>query len=225
MKKWIPSLFTLANLACGFIAICIGDPETASYLILLGMLFDLFDGAVARALDAQSEVGAELDSLADMVTFGAAPAYIYFLLAPKSDWYYLIPPIIFVCGSALRLAIFNTLPPSSEFKGLATPASAFFMVGIFLSYAQELHVLQLVMLDNLAYFVIPIFLSVMMLVKLPMFALKKLERSLAGNIYHLALLLVFAAALFLDPYSAPVVAVLGYVVLSVIRNILPSSSK
>ena len=70
MTKFIPSIFTSINLICGFIALIIGDHYVGSLLLLFAVGFDVIDGLAARALNAQSEIGKELDSLADLVSFG-----------------------------------------------------------------------------------------------------------------------------------------------------------
>ncbi len=106
MKKHIPSFLTCINLTCGFIAILLGDFYISGWFILVGMVFDVGDGIAARILNAQSDIGRELDSMADLVTFGVAPAYLYFLLAPGEGWVYFIPGIIYLLGSALRFSNF-----------------------------------------------------------------------------------------------------------------------
>ena len=79
MKRNIPNLITLANLSCGLFAIIFafqGYLATASLCIFLGAFFDFFDGLIARFLNANTELGKQLDSMADMVTFGVAPGFI-----------------------------------------------------------------------------------------------------------------------------------------------------
>jgi len=81
IRRAIPNLFTLSNLFCGFISIVFtanGDFKNAAILILIGMMLDSMDGRLARMLNAQSEIGKELDSLADIVTFGVAPAILVY---------------------------------------------------------------------------------------------------------------------------------------------------
>ena len=87
MKKQIPNIITSLNLLCGCIAVLFavnGDLVAASYFVLTGMFFDFFDGLAARLLRVQSEVGLQLDSLADMVTFGVVPGIIMFQLLNKA---------------------------------------------------------------------------------------------------------------------------------------------
>ena len=87
MKKQIPNLITVLNLLCGCLAILYvvsGDLVISSFLVIAGMFFDFFDGLVARLLHVQSKLGAQLDSLADMVSFGVVPGLIMFQLLNKS---------------------------------------------------------------------------------------------------------------------------------------------
>ena len=87
MKKHIPNLFTSLNLLCGCLAILFvvsGDLVIASLLVIIGMFFDFFDGLAARLLHVQSEIGKQLDSLADMVSFGVVPGLVMFQLLNKA---------------------------------------------------------------------------------------------------------------------------------------------
>ena len=84
LTRFIPNLFTLGNLFLGMLAILLainGKYSSAAIMVIVAMLLDGLDGRVARALDAQSEFGKELDSLSDMVSFGAAPALIIFMVS------------------------------------------------------------------------------------------------------------------------------------------------
>lgn len=155
MKKHIPNILTLANLFCGILAIKVGFSEhyyLAAFLVVLGAFFDFWDGFAARLLKVQGEIGKQLDSLADMVTFGVAPgvvmySFLKYYFAVKGDlgseWLpdyvspitydVFIPMIAFVIPllSAVRLAKFNiSTDQSDKFIGLPTPANALFFVFI-----------------------------------------------------------------------------------------------
>lgn len=143
MKRHIPNAITSANLLCGCISIYQmnqGDLVMAAVFILAGAFFDFFDGLAARMLKVSGEMGKQLDSLADVVSFGVAPSFIAFhLLEGATDLPYL-PYAAFLIAvfSALRLAKFNIDERQSEsFIGLPTPANALFWVGIALSYWQS----------------------------------------------------------------------------------------
>lgn len=132
INKYIPSAITAVNLASGFIAILLNDPFLSPMIILLGSLFDVFDGAVARKLNATSEFGAELDSLSDVVTFGVAPAFLYYhhVLSSSPEIISIVVTSILVIFGALRLAKFNIdTETKSNFKGMPIPS-----VGLFFAF-------------------------------------------------------------------------------------------
>jgi CDP-diacylglycerol---serine O-phosphatidyltransferase len=127
----LPNLFTTGNLFCGFWAIISVFQEKffyAAVAILLACVFDILDGKVARLSGATSKFGVQYDSLADLVSFGIAPALLAFswALRPYGKFGWLAAFLFVVCG-ALRLARFNVQSPSGEvkyFKGLPIPAAA-----------------------------------------------------------------------------------------------------
>jgi CDP-diacylglycerol--serine O-phosphatidyltransferase len=133
----LPNLLTTAGLFSGFFAIVSsmnGKFESAAVAIFVAMIFDGLDGRVARLTNTQSEFGAEYDSMADMVSFGVAPALISYNWAlsglGKIGW---LAAFIFVAGAALRLARFNTqlaVADKRYFQGLASPAAAALVAGL-----------------------------------------------------------------------------------------------
>jgi len=137
IKKHIPNAITCANLFSGCIGIVYafnGALEIAAYFVLLSGIFDFFDGLVARALNVKSPIGKELDSLADMVSFGFLPGVVLFKLLSSSDYNSeLLPYLGFVITvfSALRLAKFNVDTRQSEdFIGLNTPMNTLLIVSL-----------------------------------------------------------------------------------------------
>ncbi|MBP5382773.1 MAG: CDP-diacylglycerol--serine O-phosphatidyltransferase [Bacteroidales bacterium] len=131
MKKFIPDCITSMNLLCGIIGVVFafkGRPDIAFLLMLGGAAADFFDGFAARALDAYSDMGKELDSLSDLVTFGVLPSIMLYKLSCTcmfgESWICWIPLII-TLASGLRLAKFNVDErQSASFLGLPTPAAA-----------------------------------------------------------------------------------------------------
>jgi len=133
----LPNLFTTGALFSGFysiIAAMNGDFTHAAVAIFISMVLDGLDGRVARMTRTQSAFGAEYDSLADMVSFGIAPALVVFTwsLAPlgKAGW---IAAFVYAVGAALRLARFNTMLAVEEkryFTGLPSPAAAAIVAGV-----------------------------------------------------------------------------------------------
>ena len=143
MKKHIPNLVSSLNLFAGCISIAIAfyDIEFAVWLIFLAIILDFLDGFLARLLRVQGEYGKQLDSLADIVSFGVAPAVILFLMFLKSwnlpglslGYLYVTPYIAFLIPvfSALRLARFNLdQSQSGNFYGLPTPANALLIISV-----------------------------------------------------------------------------------------------
>lgn len=134
MKKQIPNIITLCNLTCGVMATACAaffSLSNAAFFIFLGILFDFFDGLTARALHVSSPLGKELDSLADVVTSGAAPAVILFRILSDSsygpDWSMALALTAFLVPgfSAYRLAKFNLdTRQSHSFLGLPVPCNA-----------------------------------------------------------------------------------------------------
>ncbi|RJE83022.1 CDP-diacylglycerol--serine O-phosphatidyltransferase [Paenibacillus sp. 1011MAR3C5] len=129
IAKSIPSLLTVGNLFLGVIAIILvfnEKPALAAMMVLIAMLLDGVDGRVARALNAQSEFGKELDSLSDVISFGVAPAFIMYVVAfqdlsPALAW--TATALFPICG-ALRLARFNVITSNAGyFIGLPIPAA------------------------------------------------------------------------------------------------------
>jgi len=137
----IPSLFTTGNLICGFFSVIStfnGHYLQAAIIIVLAHLLDGIDGYVARLTKTTSQFGIELDSLADLVSFGLAPAILvyYWALVPWGTWGWLAACLYVVCG-ALRLARFNVqirTVEKSHFVGLPIPAAAEMIAAIVLMY-------------------------------------------------------------------------------------------
>ena len=144
MKRHIPNAITCANLMSGCIGIvyCFnGDLKIAAYFVILSGIFDFFDGMVARALHVKSNIGKELDSLADMVSFGFLPGVIMFHLfnaSGHSNTYLPYFGFLITIFSALRLAKFNVDERQTvDFIGLNTPMNTLFIVS--LPYVAELY--------------------------------------------------------------------------------------
>jgi len=143
ITKSIPSLLTIANLSLGVISILLVFNERASLaaiMVIIAMLLDGVDGRIARALKAESEFGKELDSLADVVSFGVAPAFIMYVVAMQDVSpviAYAVTALFPVCG-ALRLARFNVKPGRpGYFTGLPIPAAGGILASVAL-FQEEL---------------------------------------------------------------------------------------
>ncbi len=133
IRTAIPNALTLANLACGVLALWLfarNQTQTGMVLILIAALLDVFDGAVARWLKAQSPVGKDLDSLADLVSFGVAPATLMaFSLPGTPNALQTFLLLLLPMSSALRLARFNhDTRQTTVFIGVPTPFNALYLL-------------------------------------------------------------------------------------------------
>ena len=206
MKKHIPNMITCCNLISGCIAISFalyGEAKWALCWIIIGAVFDFFDGMTARLLGVSSPIGKELDSLADDVTFGVAPASMVFYeltiidysdnLLPVSDY---IPYVAFLIAafSALRLAKFNLDErQSTSFIGLPTPANALFWGSLLAGMPK---IIENTGTWALLILLLLIALSCFLLVcELPMFALKFKQWGMKGNEVKYGFVILSAALL------------------------------
>ena len=136
MKKYIPNALTCCNLLCGCFGIvyCLENRNVpAAYFVWAAGVFDFFDGFAARWLKVTSPIGKELDSLADMVSFGLLPALVMYKLIGAASPNIYLPYVAFMIAvcSGLRLAIFNVDETQHDsFKGLNTPANTIFITAL-----------------------------------------------------------------------------------------------
>ena len=240
MKKHIPNTITCCNLISGCVATVFalyGIPEMALLFIILGAVFDFFDGMTARVLGVSSPIGKELDSLADDVTFGVAPASILFWFLGVIDYPSFleglrgtIPFFAFIISafSALRLAKFNLdTRQTTSFIGLPTPANALFWGSLIVGLGPHLEFCAY----TLPLILIGIVLSSWLLIaEIPMFALKFKHWDFKGNEIKYGFIVFSALALiggitygiitgnenfFYLPFSVIIVA---YIVVSIITQ-------
>ena len=220
MKKHIPNTITCCNLISGCIATWFafqGDFNMALLMIIVGAVFDFFDGMVARLLGVSSPIGKELDSLADDITFGFAPSAIVFeYLRPESE---LLPFIVFVMAafSALRLAKFNLDERQAlGVIGLPTPANALFW-GSLIAGAGEWMKSAPFISSNLSLVILAgVFISCYLLIaEIPMFALKFKHWGWKGNEIKYIFILSCVPILLLLGLFGLAVIIAWYVILSV----------
>ncbi len=222
MKRHIPNALTCANLLCG----CVGIVEVfhnnlllSCALIGLAAVFDFLDGFAARLLKVSSPIGKELDSLADMTTFGVLPAMIVYQLLLRSVpgledlW---IPNLAFLIavGSALRLAKFNIDPRQSDsFIGVPTPANALLVASlpfILRNYPEW----ESVIVNTTNLLIFTVVMSFLLVAELPLFALKFKSFGWAGNEVRYSFLLASVVLLATLGFLAVPLIVGGYVLLS-----------
>ncbi len=138
----IPSLFTVGNICCGFFSILSsfgGYYSRAGWLVFAAMVLDAFDGRVARLLHAESPFGVEMDSLADLISFCAAPAILIYFIALEDTPFGAAIAFMFLLFGAIRLARFNVSAQENKgskkyFSGLPTPAAAAVLASFAISY-------------------------------------------------------------------------------------------
>jgi len=230
MKKIIPNALTLSNLFFGFAACILASQdniEAAAMLILCSMVFDFLDGFAARLLKAYSDLGKELDSLSDLVSFGVAPAMILFSLLSRNSLALSVMIIISALiplASALRLARFNNDEEQKYyFKGMPTPASALVVVAIVISsvYGNSKFVSGLA--SNITFLTaLSIFLSVMMLVNVRMLSLKFTSMKFKGNEDRFILIGLSLLSLAIFRLNALLVIITVYIILSLVMAVIRS---
>lgn len=232
MKKHLPNALTCGNLLCG----CAGIALTTDlgvimgfYAILAGACFDFLDGFVARLLKVTSPIGKELDSLADMVTFGVLPGLmmmkmIYNGPAESPFYYATFIGLLLPLGAALRLARFNVdTRQTDRFLGLPTPAAALLIGGLpvlISTYPMAAHYLSApVML------VLTLVTMGLMVSSLPLMALKFKSAAFGPNRMRYLLVLLSAGLLLVFGLGAFPFIILLYILLSIIDHFLPQISQ
>lgn len=267
--KQIPNLLTLSNLLCGCLAIKFAfewNLVMSAYLVGLAAIFDFLDGFAARLLKVSGEMGKQLDSLADMVSFGLVPGIMAFQLLKISlftdvvyhegDVYHIIDSLAYLAFmipifSAYRLAKFNIdTRQTDQFIGLPTPANAIFFSSLILiffdgndmnivgnslfnkeTYDYEIQAYIFEFLNNLnfvqAWIITPnllagmvIFASILLVVELPLFALKFKNFGWSDNKVRYVFLTISLSLLIIFQLMAIPFIVILYVLLSIVNNLI-----
>lgn len=224
MKKHIPNSITLLNLFFGcaaLISILSGRYTEGGIFVALGLLADFLDGAVARALGVSSPLGVQLDSLADMVSFGVVPGAIVFqLLRGGTDSGRLelvwsaMPAFLLTLFSCLRLAKFNLdTRQTSSFIGLATPANTVFFVGLMLAERNMPYAFHTWIYDPFILYVLTAAFSYFLVAEIPMFSFKK---GFKDSIIVIFLILSVILLLFLGSIAFSIVILL-YVIFNTVQ--------
>jgi len=194
VKGAIPSLFTGLNLFCGYKAITLmlsGDLTGASWCILFSMIFDMVDGKIARHLGASSELGLQLDSICDTVSFGLAPAILLYTAAFRETGFVLsFVPFIYLMAVAFRLARFNIIScetPKDYYLGLSSPSAAAVVISTILIQENVG-----IVLGTQFYIILVLILAILMTsrIKYPTYKGQRTSESTQTIIIVIALLLV-----------------------------------
>ena len=220
MKKHIPNTITCCNLISGCIATYYafyGDFEMALLFIIIGAVFDFFDGMSARLLGVSSPIGKELDSLADDITFGFAPSAIVFAyITPIIPTPVSYLAFVMAAFSALRLAKFNLDERQAlGFIGLPTPANALFWGSLIVGLQQNAIILYGLEWGIL---VATFISSYLLIAEIPMFALKFKHWGWKGNEVKYIFVLSCIPLLLILGVSGFAAIIAWYVLLSVITN-------
>ena len=228
-------MLTLLNLLCGCLAIISTfhkSFELTAILLMMAAVFDFFDGFAARLLGVHSELGKQLDSLADMVTFGVVPGFVMYqliiyaigsgaaYLGPDEPvWYLAYAGLLIPLFSAYRLAKFNIdTRQSDQLIGLPTPANALLISFLPLLMIPEGNAIAEILLKPYVLITLCAIQSYLMVAELPMIALKFKSFGWKGNEWRYLLLLLSAVVVLLIKQKAVPFIIILYVVLSLIQN-------
>lgn len=242
MLKQIPNIITSLNLLCGCVAILFavsGDLVTASFFVFFGIFFDFFDGLAARMLDIQTDVGLELDSLADMITSGVAPAIVMVQLMSEaffgssmnlaetfssegwnSSYMSYLPFIglLIAIASGYRLAKFNVdTRQTTSFIGLPTPANTLLILSLpLILHFQYSEWVEEIILNKWFLIGLTVLSSILLNSEIPLFALKFKSWDLKGNANRYLFLVLCILFLVLLKFMAIPLIILLYILLSLV---------
>lgn len=238
IKKNIPNILTCFNLLSGCIAVVFafeGKLHIGAIWVIIAAVFDFLDGFSARLLKAYSNIGKELDSLADMVSFGLVPGVFMYIFISDTVSHYefqditrqILPLSAFFITvfSALRLAVFNTDSKQSDsFIGLATPANALFIctIPLALHYGSTDHFLHQAYSQLFAHLhsllLVVLVFSALLVAPFPLFSLKFKTYHWRGNSIRYMFILAAAISVILFGILSPPLIIVFYVMISVFHN-------
>ncbi|MBQ8957860.1 MAG: CDP-alcohol phosphatidyltransferase family protein [Bacteroidales bacterium] len=227
LKQHIPNALTCGNLVSGCLSILfvsLGMPVKAAHMVFVAGLFDFLDGFAARLLHAHSPIGADLDSLSDVVSFGVAPGFImYWLMSHARDLipiaikgFYVLPCLAFMLPvfSALRLARFNIDDTQkTSFRGIPAPGMAIFIASLPLALSQVESIIP--SLHYYTYFNITIILSFLMVSHLRFFSFKMKSAKWKGNEVRWIFLIVAVVSFAIFRFVALPFIMMLYILISI----------
>ncbi len=247
MKRHIPNLITLLNVFCGCVATVfavLNQLEMAAIFVFLGIFFDFFDGLAARALNVKSELGLQLDSLADVITSGLVPGVVMFQLLGMSmtgGWnagdmmgydssaygfsmiFHPLPLLGFLItlSSAYRLAKFNIDENQTEsFIGLPTPANALLILSLpLILLYQNNDVLNGIILNQWFLIVLTLLSTYLLNAKIELFALKFKNWGFKDNALRYIFIIISLVLLITLQFLAVPIIIVFYVLSSVVMNL------
>lgn len=227
MKKHIPNFITCLNLFSGCVGIVYafkGELIIAGYAIFLAALFDFFDGFIARLIKAYSDIGKELDSLADVVSFGVLPSVIIYQLFLQSPQVGSISPYLNLSAffiaifSALRLAKFNVdVRQAENFIGLPTPANAALIASLPMILAQDNWFFTAYILNPFFLFIFSLGMSILLVTEIPLISLKFKSLNWNDNLFRYILVISAVLLVIIFKFAAVPIIVFIYILLSLIQ--------
>jgi CDP-diacylglycerol--serine O-phosphatidyltransferase len=228
IRRNLPNALTCGNLLCG----CVGVVEAfhnnlviSCILIGVALIFDFFDGFLARLLKVSSAIGKDLDSLADMVTFGLLPAIIVYQLLMQSipDLFGIwkaYPAFIIAVFSALRLAKFNNDPRQSDsFIGLPTPANAMLIASLPVILLTEAPFWKDIIVNTTNLLILSVVMSFLLVMEMPLIALKFKHFGWKGNEFRFILIIMTIVLILAFKILAVPAIIILYILLSVVDNL------
>lgn len=232
IRRNLPNALTCGNLLCG----CIGVVEAFHSNILLScaligiaLILDFFDGFLARLLHVSSPIGKDLDSLADMVTFGLLPAIIVYQLLMESipDLYGIwkaYPAFLIAIFSAIRLAKFNNDPRQSDsFIGVPTPANAMLIASLPVILSNDENWKPIILNTN-NLLILTVVMSFLLVMEMPLIALKFKSFAWNGNQFrYIFIMLTVLLLITFKILAVPIILVL-YILLSFVANVMKKTA-
>lgn len=225
MKKHIPNFITLLNLFCGSIAVIFavnGNMLATALFVFLGIFFDFFDGLLARKLNVQSELGLQLDSLADMVTSGLVPGLVMFYLLELSNINSYLPylGLLITLASAYRLANFNIDENQSDsFIGLPTPANALLILSLpLIMEFQNNEVMNAIILNKWFLIGITLLSCYLLNANIKLIALKFKNWSFKDNKARYIVILLSIILLVIFQFAAIPLIITSYIIISLLNK-------
>jgi len=230
LKKHIPNFITLLNLFCGSVAVIFavnGNMKLTALFVFLGIFFDFFDGLLARKLKVQSELGLQLDSLADIITSGLVPGLVMFYLFDLSNLnasyfsnYLPYLGLLITLASAYRLAKFNIdTNQTDSFIGLPTPANALLILSLpLIMEFQNNDMMNAIILNKWFLIGMTLLSAYLLNANLKFLALKFKTRSFKDNVARYILIILSIVLLVIFQFAAIPLIILCYIIISLLNK-------
>jgi CDP-diacylglycerol--serine O-phosphatidyltransferase len=228
IRKHIPNAITSLNLLAGMMGIYFvlsGKIEYGAYFIFLAAIFDFLDGFFARILKVHSEIGKQLDSLADLVTFGVLPSFIIFQWVKEltSDEYLPFVALIIGIFSALRLAKFNVdTRQTDRFIGVPTPANAL-LISTLPFFVDKFPTTENIIANPYSLIGIAMFMSYLLVAELPLIALKFKNYEFQPNLFRYFTLAIGVICIITLGLAGIPIIIISYIALSVLEGAIYSN--